>query len=279
MTSLEMAHHLLQVAHEVHDSTGQFITQARKREVSQCILVRERSSHSLRPFTETAVAQGQLLVEAAADHLNAFTRLLATPVQTFAPFTCVRGTLEASALAAWLFDPALDALARVTNSVALRYQGLEQQLRFVKAVGSRKQVETAQGRIEYLESEAKKLGLQQVTDAKGNRVGIGRRMPKVTELIGETLGMVEEYRLLSAVTHGHHWATQQLAFTRVDSSSGVALAKDISAIAVTYLCRTAIKSFGSAILREAQLSGWDVGRLSHLICSGFTAAGVDLALS
>src|SRR5215217_7687430 len=55
----------------------------------------------------TAQSQAWILVEVAADQLTALVKTLTEPVETVAPYTCVRSLLEGAALACWLFDPGL----------------------------------------------------------------------------------------------------------------------------------------------------------------------------
>jgi hypothetical protein len=72
---------------------------------------------------ETAYSQGEVLIEAAADNLAAFTKTVTEPVQTIAPWICVRALMEASALASWFLDPRIDARTRVERSLAFRHEG------------------------------------------------------------------------------------------------------------------------------------------------------------
>src|SRR5687768_9940331 len=78
----------------------------------------------------TAQSQAWMLLEVAADQLTAFLKTVSEPLETIAPYTCVRSLLEAAALASWILDPTIDVRTRVSRSLALRYEGLVQQLKW-----------------------------------------------------------------------------------------------------------------------------------------------------
>jgi hypothetical protein len=61
-------------------------------------------------------------------------------------------------------------------------------------------------RIDELDRFAISLGYPPVVDSKGKRKGICQRMSNATDMIEETLGLGNKYRMLSAVAHGHWWA-------------------------------------------------------------------------
>ena len=64
------------------------------------------------------------------------------------------------ALAAWLLDPDIDAQERVGRTLALRYEGMEQQLKFGKAA-DRPQTEltAAKKQMGIIEQDALKVGI------------------------------------------------------------------------------------------------------------------------
>jgi hypothetical protein len=78
----------------------------------------------------TAQSLGLTLLESSSEHVMQFVKTVTEPVQTIACWTCVRSMLESSALSAWLLDPGIDAKTRIGRTFALRYEGLEQQLKF-----------------------------------------------------------------------------------------------------------------------------------------------------
>ena len=84
-------------------------------------------------YTVTAI--GTMLLEFVAEHVSVLVKAMTEPVETIACWTCVRSMLESSAIAAWLFDPRIDAQKRVGRAYAYRYEGLEQQEKLGRAMG------------------------------------------------------------------------------------------------------------------------------------------------
>ena len=81
----------------------------------------------------TAWSQSAQLIELGSEHITAFVKTITEPVEAFACLTCIRSMLEPCALASWLLDPRIDAHTRVGRTFALRHEGLEQQLKFIRA--------------------------------------------------------------------------------------------------------------------------------------------------
>ena len=107
-------------------------------------------------------------------------------------------------------------------------------------------------------------------------------MPSVTDLIGTILGEEEHYRLLSAVAHGHHWALQQLSFSRApdfDTASalsgarltGLAKAANVTAFALFVL--VSARAFARTVWYQALYLGWDRMRLRELLEEIFDRLG------
>ena len=63
-----------------------------------------------------------------------------------------------------------------------------------------------------LATEGDAIGLQRLTDDKGKLSGIGEHFKQFTTLTQMMLDEEANYRLFSAMTHGHLWATSQLGF-------------------------------------------------------------------
>ncbi len=59
---------------------------------------------------------------------------------------------------------------------------------------------------------------------KGKLTGIGERWQQFTKLTGLMLGEEANYRLFSAMTHGHLWAASQLGFRFDAGGAGSPLA-------------------------------------------------------
>jgi hypothetical protein len=121
-----------------------------------------------------------------------------------------------------------------------------------------------------VESDALSLGYPKLVDKKGKISGIARQMPAITELIGATLDRESEYRLLSGVAHGHHWATQQTSFKVIDApnaggSSEKALEKYVHADFVLFAASIAVTSFSKLNWNLWRLYRWNLSELEELL--------------
>ncbi len=212
----------------------------------------------------TAYSQGTVLIEVAADYVMAFTRTLIEPAHTIAPWACVRGALETSALAMWILDIKIDAYERVKRSLAFRYEGLEQQAKFALATKSVISPQQITPRIDQIEQVALRLGLTRVIDRKGNRIGVGQKMPSTTQLVAEMLNKEEIYRLLSAMVHAHPWALQHFGFIQTHQNQmifnnvkGAYFEKHISPDSIGFLCVESVTNLFQSLLMNFKLFGWD----------------------
>lgn len=218
---------------------------------------------------ESAYAQADLLLESAADHAMALTRTVTGHVQTLAPWTCIRAGLEAGALACWLSDPSIDARRRAGRSLALQYEGLEQQRKYSMAKGNTVAAARASRRVDDLEAIATQLGFKPLRDDRDKRTGVAQVLPSITSLTGQQLGEETTYRLLSAVAHGHFWAASQLGFRRADSSGAPFLEKHLTPTGVAYLCVKAAVAMTKPIWFKSRLFGWDVAAFSVILDSTY----------
>lgn len=216
----------------------------------------------------TVHSQATMLIEVAGDQLTAFLKTLEEPCETVAPWICIRGLLEACALSAWLVIPDIGVRERVSRSLALRYEGLDQQRKCVAAMGhSAFEVER---RMDEIAQEAKCHGYKPIMGSRGRRIGLGTRMPSITELVRDYLGEEGMYRLLSAMAHGHFWAIHQLGFRLLTEDETPppaaavgtrAMEKAVNPAGVIYLALGAADAFGLAVWYQARYSGWELAAL------------------
>ena len=188
-------------------------------------------------------------------------------------WSSVRGILEPCALATWLLDPSIDVKTRVEDALALRFEGMDQQIKMMRTAHRVEHIEAISRRIDKVEQEAISLGYEATTNRNGRRIGIRQVMPTATSIVGETLNEEVTYRLLSAVTHGHHWAVHSLNFDilpaddpALDPSviipSGLrALKKAAKPVCFEYLAHQAMKAFTTPVLCKTKLFGGDYARL------------------
>jgi hypothetical protein len=165
---------------------------------------------------------------------------------------------------------------------------LEQQLKFLKSIGRKDEVEKLVKRIDSIELGAIALGFNRVMNRSGRRIGIGQVMPSVTKTIGEVLGEEETYRLLSAVAHGHFWALHGLGMQNVEGEScgswdsihanNKAVQKHLRPEGVAYLCVMTACVFTKALWRAAYLFDWDIDLLKDILETNFDRLGFTTAI-
>ena len=215
---------------------------------------------------------GTELIEFGREHVSAFVKIVTEPVEVIACWTCVRSMLESCALSAWLLDPTIDAQTRVGRVFAYRYEGLEQQLKFGRAIDrSSAEIKAEEDRIDRIEQDVLKLGYPLVLNKKGKRNGLCQQMPSATDMIDTVLDEGITYRILSAVVHGHHWAINQLGYKPVmgDVDLGGVLAKkfektdDLKGIALLGLC--AMKALSRPLWNQCHYFGWDALQLEKIL--------------
>ena len=208
-------------------------------------------------FLRTAYSQGMILIEVAADLFTSFTRSLTEPVLTIAPWIEACSLIEASAIAAWLLDPAIDAEERIGRSFAFRIRGLDQELKFANAVPDSVPIDQLQARIAKVEMDANSLGYRSFHNDKGRLIGLGQVAPSSTQLIGMCLGEEGTYRMLSGFAHGHAWALQTLGFRKVGDRPSVLLEKGIEPWAILFMALKIVQAFKVPVGHRFDLFGWD----------------------
>ena len=244
---------------------------------------RERAVSPCPGSLVTAWCQSVQLIESGGEHVTAFIRTITEPIQPIACWTCVRSMLEPCALASWLLDTHIDARTRVGRVYALRYEGIEQHLKYVRMTGgSDGHLQSIKKRLDEIGRIALNLGYPPIVDKKGKRFGIRQKMPSATEVIKQMLDEEEMYRLLSAVTHGHDWAIRGLGFRPVPQSD---LRPDVGGVPVTMfekqvdvnklalLGLTAAKAFARPVWDQCNYAGWDNERLIDVLDSTFDKLG------
>lgn len=265
-----MARRLLAAIPHLHDAVATFSNDHISRTFPAAPMAAEIDAFRDQEIIRTAYSQGSILVEVAADHLIAFSKTLTEPVEAFAPWVSVRAVMESSALSAWFMDPAITALERARRSLAFRYEGLIEQSKFLRASKcAQADPDTVMQRVDDLEASANRLGIPKLRGKDHKRSGIGMRMPSVTELIGQIHDDEAGYRLASAVTHGHHWAVQQMGYTFYEPDDGksdyVRLRKHISPAAIGYLAVRTVRSFVKPVWYKSRQHGWDMERLAGIL--------------
>ena len=272
----DQARAMLNAIPALHDAIAGFFNDHLGKSFAESPAEREMAAFPNGEIIRTAYSQGSILIEVAADHLMALSKTLTEPVETFAPWACVRSVLETCALAAWLLDPALTAEERAKRSFALRFEGLTELSKFLRAVkGEQTDLDAAERRLDELEDDAVACGFGRLQNKGRKRNGVAMLMPSATQLIAQVFDDEPAYRLLSAMTHGHHWALQQLGYTRFENddvaSVYVKLKKHIAPSSVGYLSARAVRAFVRPVWYKSRQNGWDMERLREILESAFNA--------
>lgn len=270
---------------ELHDTTALFLNQCGNQPSLNSQASRELSIFVRPELLDIAYSQAGMLIEVVADQLIACTKTISEPALTIAPWTCLRAEMESGAIASWLLDSAIDAKTRVQRSLALRYEELDQQVKFGRAIGDDINIPKALQRIDQVEQVALELGFSKVENRKGERIGIAQQMPPVTNIVKTALDEEANYRVFSAAIHGHSWALQQLSFRRVldvdvhsaekatDERNRPILEKHLEPMLVAFLCLTASNVFAKTIWSKCQLFGWNLEHLGNILDTAFDSMG------
>ena len=206
--------------------------------------------------------------------------MLDEPIEILASWTCVRSMLESCSLAAWLLDPTIDAHMRVGRVFTLRYEEMEQQVKFLRAVGKdpallQKQID----RIDTVEQTVLGLGYPRATDKKGKRIGFVEEMPTTTQMIKMMLNDEWSYRLLSAVAHGHSWAIRGLGWTFFGPDVTVGdvqlrrFEKTVNPDAIAIMGLSAAKALTRPLWNQSRYFGWNAEQWKALFECVFDKLG------
>jgi hypothetical protein len=255
---------------KLHHDAGQFIQGYGSVPVVGSQAENEKTTFARPQSIVTAWSLGTQLIEFGGEHVTAFVKTVTEPIEVIACWTCVRSMLESCALSAWLLDPLIDARTRVGRVFAHRYEGLKQQLKFGRFIGrSAAEISAEENRIDAVEQDVLNLGYPRVLDRNGKRIGFCQQMPSTTDMIDTVLNEGKNYRMLSAIAHGHHWAINGLCYKPVvgDTDFGGVPAKvfektdNLTGIVLLGLC--AMKALARPLWNQCHYFGWDSLRLEE----------------
>lgn len=258
--SIESIMSLVSLLDKVFEETAMKINHYNLEPLQDSIAIRERVLFQNPELVKDVQYRGVLSLESAADHLAVIADSFKEPAKTIAPWTCTRGFLESSALAIWFLDPSIDVKTRVGRNFAFRYKGFIEQNKFFRVSGQSEEIERTLLRMKEVEQDASDLGFQ-IYSKNGETTGIAMRIPGITELINITLDRESDYRLLSGVAHGHHWALSQVGFhdsgKKFEDQSVKLFTKYLNPLFVLYITEIVISSFAKVLLSLWHLYGWN----------------------
>jgi len=223
---------------------------------------------------QTVCSQGCLLVESTGDHALAVSRLLEPPLLTVAPWTSVRGALEAAAYGCWLMDSDIAVRERVARSLAFRYGGLLHQKKAAYSMGDENGVRHAKGRIQKIKEDARRLGFEEKIDKKGRVVGVATALPSSTECIRDNLFNEVGYRILSSIAHSHPSAMISVSFRAKNESEPALLSKNLSVGSACWLLMTGADAFSAIAWRQASYFGYDLEEFRHSLDEIYDGMGI-----
>jgi len=264
---------------ELHDRAGKLIEDNGYQPLTGSIADAEAKTFARPESLLSACAIIVQMIEMTGEHLSGFVKMITEPIESIATWTCVRSTLEASAIGCWLSEPKIDAKTRVGRTFAYRFEGLTQQLKFCTAINRpAAEIQALEKRIDDVEEVALGLGYPPVRNAQNRRIGIGQVMPSATDMISIVLDEGDMYRLLSAVAHGHSWAIMRLGFkpvTAVPQSTTPErvvvhhFEKRVYVEGLAYLGMGLAVAFARGVWNMARYFGWDQGAVANELNASF----------
>ena len=182
-----------------------------------------------------------------------------------------------------MLDPAIDAEARIKRTFAVRFDGMEQDLKFARVMSQPLQDhDDIKKQIADVERDAVALGYPKLRDKKNRRIGIGVRMPAATEIVREVLDEEGAYRIFSAVSHGQAGTIRQLSYSRVPGSGSTMqmgggpatpFKKTVNPERMAWLGLIAAKAFAQPAWYEFTYADWNKEPLKGLFEATFDRLG------
>ena len=137
---------LMEALEEALAETGQFLTRVGNEPAQDSTAALEIASFPKRGLVLTAYSQADMLLEVGSELVTCFIRTCAEPALPIASWSSVRGVIEPCALATWLLDPSIDVRTRVKRSFALRFEGLDQQIKMMRTANRVENVDAISGK-------------------------------------------------------------------------------------------------------------------------------------
>lgn len=243
----EKALSAVEALEDLHDSVAKFLREHGREPTPDSQAMQELQQFQDPRFVATAHSQGEVLIEAAGDQLMGVVEGLEEPALAFSPWSNSRAALEASAISAWLLDTSIDTEERVRRSFSFRIEGLEQQKKIARTTDAFN-VSQVEDRIDEVEDQARQLGFSGI-----------KQMQNATDLVKNVLHEEMQYRLSSAVTHGHDFALREVGFGKLidNPSKNPMMEKEIKPVYMLHLCNTTAEAFLHAVRTKARLLGID----------------------
>lgn len=274
VTSAEQASRMRRALEDLAADVGEFLNSESPLPRAGSRAAHEMADSRLAKSLLNAFQVGGLMLEAAADHAFALTRLLVEPVPTVAPWTCARGALEASALSCWLLAADISSRERAARGFAYRHATLREQQKLARSINDQPAFDRIAARIDEVEGTALALGLSRVVDKNDRRIGIGRVMPSTTDLVEEVFRQETLYRIFSAMAHSQSTAMVRLGFVPFDASLPTLLTKSMNSDVAAVLLTSGADSLAHPVWAKARLFGLDCERLVKILEARYGEMGL-----
>jgi hypothetical protein len=234
-----------------------------------------------RPMSvRTAYSTAYLALESARDHLEAVELIVRVGQPSVAHWTSLRGLMEASATAAWLFDPSIAVQERVGRSLALRFNTMSEQRKIAVYTGEAAAVAAMDTRIEELEQEATGLGFPPIRNRKGVRDGVGQRKPAISALAESEFDLRDVYSFLSAIAHCDSAVIAEFGFKRGASEGGMTtIHRDTNPEQLELALANAVMLFARPLWMKVLQYGYDRHRVTTLLNPLFDAFSLGTSAS
>lgn len=250
------------------EQTGAFVSSYGSQPADGSLAIKEHAGYSEPRAIQAAWSIANLLIDYAANHVDAFMKIAREPINIEASWTCIRSMLESCSIGAWIVDPAIAAHERAGRTYAYRYEGYAQQLKLAECLADKGKASVIAGKIDAMEKQALASGFAPRTNKKGNRCGIGDHMPSATDVIKLMLDDEMFYRILSAIAHGHHWALAQMYKTvddgRPRDDTMVLLQKGVDVEMIMAPGSKGMIAFARLLWNQSHYCGWNTLRLEEI---------------
>jgi hypothetical protein len=258
----------------LHDDIGHYLSDSGMDPKPNSLAEIEQAHMCKAEQLSVAYSQGQLLIESAADHALAVTRLLVQPVQTLAPWSCLRVSLESAAFSCWLLSEKIDAKERIARSLAYRYEGVSQQLKLARACGETRLVGEILARMDKIADDARTGGYSARIDKKGRRIGVATVLPSATQCVTDVLGEGNTYRISSGVVHADMSVLVQVGFRHAKDAGRGFVEKSLSCEYAAFIVWKAATALARSVWARAVLFGYDLDCLSRILETGYCEIGL-----
>ncbi len=202
---------------------------------------------------------GDMMLELASDHLDAFSRVISEIPLLFSPFTIVRNVIEACSISSWLFDPDISPESRCNRCYAIMYMDMDEEIKLIRSLGNNRALKKIEKQKDLFVDTARNDGFKIIYNNKKIPVGIGEAYPGPTVLIRDELGIEPAFRLYSGVVHCRHGAIDRIGhYIPIQSPGGGNIyEKIVQTDLLDLLCNNSIMSYHHGLSRKFHIFGWN----------------------